>query len=147
MKIRPIAPGDIEAVLALWEECQLVRRASRSAARKHALEKLTLDPDLFLVGVQSNKIVGTVIADSIRGNRGFLRYVAVAPSCRRRGHAKILLARAEKLLHRRGCQNIRLHVQCANAGAINCYGRLGYADDTLIMLKRLAPAAQPARIR
>ncbi|WP_116417409.1 LuxR C-terminal-related transcriptional regulator [Subtercola boreus] len=49
MLMRPFVLSDTEPVVALWEECGLVR--SWNDPRKDIARKLTVQPELFLVGV------------------------------------------------------------------------------------------------
>lgn len=48
MRIRPFADADLDAVIALWRRCDLVR--PWNDPRKDIQRKLGTQPELFLVG-------------------------------------------------------------------------------------------------
>lgn len=60
MQIRPFQRADQAAVIALWEECQLTR--PWNDPRKDIARKLRVQRELFLVGVDGDRIAGTVMA-------------------------------------------------------------------------------------
>jgi ribosomal protein S18 acetylase RimI-like enzyme len=135
MLIRPFRPDDEAAVVALWEHCGLLR--AWNDPHKDIRRKLLVRPDLFLVGLVDDHIVASVMA-GYEGHRGWLNYLAVDPAQRRRGHARAIVAEAERLLRAAGCPKINLQVRTSNHRAIDFYQRLGYSvDEVLSMGKRL----------
>jgi ribosomal protein S18 acetylase RimI-like enzyme len=135
MQIRPFQPSDQEAVVALWEECELVR--AWNDPRKDIRRKLTVRPDLFLVGVVDGRIVAAIMA-GYEGHRGWLNYLAVALDCRRQGLGRAMVAEAERRLLAAGCPKINLQVRSSNQAVIEFYRRIGYGmDDVVSMGKRL----------
>jgi ribosomal protein S18 acetylase RimI-like enzyme len=137
MDIRPFAPADEAAVVALWQRCELTR--PWNDPRKDIARKRTVQPELFLVGVDDGAIVASVMA-GYDGHRGWVNYLAVEPRLRRRGHGRALMARVEMLLAERGCPKLNLMVRTSNAEAVEFYRRLGYAVDEVVCLgKRLIP--------
>jgi ribosomal protein S18 acetylase RimI-like enzyme len=139
MRIRPYAAGDETAVIALWEKCRLTR--PWNDPRKDIARKLAVQPELFLVGVLGEAIVGTVMA-GYEGHRGWVNYLAVSPEHQRRGLGKTLMREVEKRLMERGCPKLNVQVRAANSEALQFYRRLGYAQDEAVALgKRLIPDA------
>ncbi len=135
MLIRPFRPDDEAAVVALWDHCGLLR--AWNDPHKDIRRKLLIRPDLFLVGLVDDHIVASVMA-GYEGHRGWLNYLAVDPAQRRRGHARTIIAEAERLLRAAGCPKINLQVRTSNHRAIEFYQRLGYSvDEVLSMGKRL----------
>jgi|SRR5579862_2284538 len=135
MVIRQFHPEDQEAVVRLWERCDLVR--AWNDPRKDIRRKLGVQPDLFLVGTVNDRIVATVMA-GYEGHRGWINYLAVEPDQQRLGYARSLMAEAERLLRAAGCPKINLLVRTTNRGVIEFYRRLGFAiDDVVNMGKRL----------
>jgi ribosomal protein S18 acetylase RimI-like enzyme len=135
MHIRAFQPADKQAVIRIWRECNLVRPVNDP--HKDIRRKMAVRPDLFLVGVVDGQIVATVMA-GYDGHRGWLNYVAVLPSYRRLGYARLIVAEVERLLRAEGCAKINLQVFPANLGAIEFYRSIGFAvDDVLSMGKRL----------
>ena len=122
MQIRPFNPDDESAVVALWQECDLIR--PWNDPHKDIARKLRARPDLFLVGVLGGRIVACVVA-GYEGHRGWLNYLAVAPELQRRGLARSIVSEAERLLREAGCPKINLQVRTSNKGVIEFYRRLG----------------------
>jgi len=137
MQIRPFAPADEEAVIDLWNRCDLVR--PWNDPRNDIARKLGVRPDLFLVGVLDGRVVACVMA-GYEGHRGWLNYLAVDPDYRHRGLARLLVTEAERRLKEAGCPKVNLQVRGSNEGAIGFYQRIGYkVDDVVSMGKRLDP--------
>lgn len=135
LTIRPYRPGDQEAVVKLWEACQLVVPQNDPIADIGT--KMQFQPDLFLVAISENRLVGTVMA-GYEGHRGWINYLAVAPDQRRRGIAKAMMASAEKKLRALGCPKINLQVRHTNTAVINFYQAIGFGEDEVISFgKRL----------
>lgn len=135
--VRPYAPADEDAVVALWEACGLTRPWIDS--RSDIALKARHQPDGFWVGTAAGDVVGTVVA-GFDGRRGWLNYVAVRPDLQGRGLGRRLVEVAETDLAARGCPKVNLQVRHDNAAMIAFYEHLGYADDHVVTLgKKLAP--------
>jgi len=135
VKIRPFRATDTERVVALWEACELVR--PWNDPRKDIERKLGVNPDLFLVAVDEDALVGSVMA-GYEGHRGWINYLAVDPSRRKRGVGSRLMTEAERLLEEAGCPKINLQVRSGNADVIAFYRARGYVVDDVVSLgKRL----------
>ncbi len=135
MHIRPFAPDDEDALIALWRECGLVR--PWNDPRKDIARKLAVQPDLLLVGESDGVVVASAMA-GYEGHRGWINYLAVAPGHQRRGLARQLMAEVERRLMAVGCPKINLQVRSSNLEVIAFYQRLGYAVDEVVSLgKRL----------
>jgi ribosomal protein S18 acetylase RimI-like enzyme len=135
MQIRPFQPQDEEAVVSLWQRCNLVR--SWNDPRKDIRRKLEVRPEWFLVGLIDGQIVACVMA-GYEGHRGWLNYLAVDPEHQRHGLARAIVAEAERLLREAGCPKINLQIRTSNHNIIEFYRRLGYStDDVVSMGKRL----------
>ena len=137
MNIRPFQPADQEAVVDLWSRCGLLR--PWNDPRRDIARKLAVQPELFLVLEIDGAVTGTVMA-GYEGHRGWINYLAVDPTARRRGAGRALMAEAERLLRERGCPKINLQVRCDNRQAIAFYERVGFGEDAVVSLgKRLEP--------
>lgn len=135
MIIRPYQPLDEEAVLQLWQRCELTR--PWNDPRKDIARKLSVQPELFLVGVEDGAIVATAMA-GFDGHRGWINYLAVAPERQRQGHGRQLMRAVEDALLAVGCPKLNLQVRAGNAKAVAFYEALGYGQDELVSLgKRL----------
>ncbi|MEO0368280.1 MAG: GNAT family acetyltransferase [Pseudomonadota bacterium] len=135
MKIRAYASEDREAVISLWKECGLI--APQNNPDKDIDRKLKVNPDLFLVGLEQNSIVATVMG-GYEGHRGWINYLAVKPSQQRKGYGQAIVSAVEGLLKQKGCPKINLQVRANNNAAIAFYSAIGYGNDHVIGLgKRL----------
>ena len=135
MQIRRYEEADEAAVVSLWHECGLTR--PWNDPRKDIARKLQVQRELFLVGTFGTSIVATAMA-GYDGHRGWVNYLAVAPSQRGRGHGHMLMRRIEELLLAAGCPKLNLQVRAANAEAVAFYGRIGYVQDEVLSFgKRL----------
>jgi ribosomal protein S18 acetylase RimI-like enzyme len=135
MQIRPFAAGDREAVVRLWERCDLVR--PWNDPHKDIARKLTVQSDLFLVGVLEDRVVAVVMA-GYEGHRGWVNYLAVEPALRGRGFGQAMMAEAESRLRALGCPKVSLQIRRSNLEVARFYASLGYTeDDVICMGKRL----------
>jgi ribosomal protein S18 acetylase RimI-like enzyme len=135
--IRAFRQGDADAVVALWQECGLTRPwndPGRDIARK-----MTVQPELFLVGLLGDKIIATLMA-GYEGHRGWVNYLAVAPEHRRQGFGRVLMQEAEERLLALGCPKVNIQVRSSNQEALGFYKGIGYLQDEAVSLgKRLIP--------
>lgn len=134
--LRPFAPADTEAVVALWEVCGLVR--PWNDPRRDIERKATVQPELFLVAEDD---AGAVVAAGMAGydgHRGWVNYLAVRPDQQGTGLGRTMMAEFERLLTAMGCPKLNLQVRAGNERVIAFYESLGYADDRSVSMgKRL----------
>jgi ribosomal protein S18 acetylase RimI-like enzyme len=135
--IRAFRKGDEDAVVALWQECGLTR--PWNDPRRDIARKLTVQPELFVIGELHGKIIATLMA-GYEGHRGWVNYLAVAPQHRRQGFGRVLMQEAEARLLALGCPKLNIQVRNSNAEALGFYRGIGYVRDEAISLgKRLIP--------
>lgn len=135
LEIRPFEPSDEDAVLRLWERCDLLR--PWNDPRKDIARKKQVQPDLFLVGLLGGRVVASAMA-GYEGHRGWINYLAVDPACQRLGLGRQILLAAEAQLRDAGCPKINLQIRRGNAAVVQFYAALGYReDDVICMGKRL----------
>ena len=160
MLIRTFREPDAPAVVRLWERAGLTRPWNDPA--RDIARKLAVGDELFLVGEVGGADAGGSEADAgasgpgdraivgsamvgYDGHRGWVNYLAVDPEHRGRGHARALMAEAERRLLALGCPKLNLQVRTGNDAALAFYARLGYSVDAATSLgKRLIPDG-PAR--
>lgn len=137
LEFRPFRPGDEDAVVRLWRDCNLV--FPQNDPHKDIRRKLAFQPDLFLVGELRGRIAATVMI-GYDGHRGWLNYLAVAPDAQGAGLGRQLVAEAEKRLRALGCPKLNLMVRHSNTRVLGFYRKLGFSeDDAISMGKRLEP--------
>lgn len=137
LAIRPFHPSDESALIGLWQACGLTR--PWNDPRKDIARKLTVQSDLFLVGVLDGAVVATLMG-GYDGHRGWINYLAVSPSHRRRHFATMLMRAVERKLLEMGCPKINLLIRSDNIAVKRFYDSLGFQEDAVISMgKRLIP--------
>lgn len=135
MKIRPYRSEDEAKVIDLWIECGLV--VSHNNPIRDIDRKLEVNPEWFLLGVNDGEIVASCMA-GYEGHRGWINYLAVASSKRRKGYAKQIMFEAERLLQAAGCPKINLQIRMTNQKVISFYESIGFVvEQVASMGKRL----------
>ncbi|WP_374947800.1 GNAT family acetyltransferase [Agreia sp.] len=129
MKIRSFSPADTDAVIELWAEAGLVR--PWNDPRKDIERKLTVQPELFLVGETDARIVATAMV-GYDGHRVWVNYLAVALDARGLDHGRQLMNEAERLLLELGCPKINMQIRSDNVEVRAFYERLGYTQDAAV---------------
>jgi ribosomal protein S18 acetylase RimI-like enzyme len=133
--IRPYSAGDESAVITLWQRCDMLH--PRNNPKTDIERKLSVNPELFLVGLIESKVVATAMG-GYEGHRGWVNYLAVYPAYRRRGFGRQIMAAAEKEIKDKGCPKINLQIRKGNLAAAKLYDSLGYnRDEVFCMGKRL----------
>ncbi len=118
-------PEDYDAALKLWENMEQGLRVGRSDSPDEIQKKLQRDPDLFLVAVSRDEIVGTVIG-GFDGRRGTIYHLAVAKQFRKQAIGAQLMNEVESRLRTKGCLRCFLFVTVDNEAAEQFYTRLGW---------------------
>ncbi|MDC9597115.1 GNAT family acetyltransferase [Xenorhabdus anantnagensis] len=137
MEIRVFRQDDFEAVITLWERCDLIN--SGDDPEIDIERKLTHDADLFLVAEVAGEVVGTVMG-GYDGHRGHAYYLGVHPEFRGRGIANALISRLEKKLLARGCPGILIMVPEENDATICMCEKMEYdylGQENMMFSKRL----------
>ena len=136
MLIRPFQESDADAAVALWRLCGLTRPWNDPYL--DIARKLTVQRELFLVGVDAGGALIASVMGGYEGHRGWVNYLAVHPDARGAGHARALMDELESLLLARGCPKISLQVRGDNTEALAFYAAIGYGvDDAVSLGKRL----------
>lgn len=133
--IRPLAPTDRAAAVALWEACGLTRPWNPAEAD---FDRALGGPASTVLGVVddgSGELVATAMVGH-DGHRGWVYYVAVAPDRRGSGLGRDVMAAAEGWLREAGAVKVQLMVRHENAAAAAFYERLGYEDADVTVLAR-----------
>jgi ribosomal protein S18 acetylase RimI-like enzyme len=130
------AEPHFDGVAALWQEA-FPNPRPWNAPEITIPAKLAMLPELFLVAIDNEQIIGSILA-GYDGHRGWLHAVAVLKTHQRRGVGTALVREAERRLLELGCVKINLQIQGANASVAEFYRRLGYeVEERVSMGKRL----------
>ncbi len=131
--IRPYRDADESAVVALWEACGLTRPWNPPAA-DIALLRGSGHGEILLAE-QEDGVTGSVMVGH-DGHRGWIYYLAVAPSRRRGGLGGQLMRAAEAWLQGRGIRKVELMIRDTNAAVMAFYSRLGYCKEPVTVMSR-----------
>ena len=128
-----------DGIKLLWRQA-FPSNAPKDAAELSFPANLSMQPDLFLVAIDRDTVVGSAVASIIAGydgHRGWLYAVAVLQSHQRQGLATALVREAENRLIAMGCKKINLHVRQSDIPVIKFYQSLGYeVEEHVTMGKR-----------
>ena len=102
-----------EGVKSLWREV-FPDDPPWNAAEVAIHAKVAVQSDLFLVAVEGDKVVGSIMS-GYDGHRGWLYALAILNSHRRRGIGSALVREEEDRLTAMGCRKINLQVRASNA--------------------------------
>ncbi|MCA1592068.1 MAG: GNAT family N-acetyltransferase [Acidobacteria bacterium] len=145
--VRPMTVAHLDECWRLDQRCFI----DGEAYSRETFEYLLSSPDSVSYravtgdGTMAGFIVGLVEPDFT----GHITTLGVAPEHRRRGVANRMMAKAEDGFRRRHVRIVRLEVRSINSGALELYGKLGYAvtqrlpryysngGDGLLMIKSL----------
>ena len=124
---------DREAVIALWQACDLTRPWNDAAADfRSAIEGET---SVILILERGRQMVATIMT-GFDGHRGWVYYLAVDPEHRHAGYGRKMMAAAEQWLRDRRAPKIQLMVREDNAQAIGFYQAIGYEIQPVVTIGR-----------
>jgi len=126
--VRSARQEDLDAVLALWGGAR-----SAHAVTEDTPERVAglIASESLLVAEDGGEIVGALIA-AFDGWRGNMYRLAVVPSRRRRGIARLLVEAGEARLRARGAPRVTALVAFDDAAARGFWEAVGYGADAEI---------------
>jgi ribosomal protein S18 acetylase RimI-like enzyme len=135
MIIRSYRREDESTIIELWRKCNLVKPWNNPG--KDIARKLSVNPEMFLVGLIDSKPVATVMG-RYEGHRGWIYYLAIDPAYQRQGFGRQIMEAVEEKILATGCPKINLMVRHDNPEAVKFYEKLGYSTDEVVSMgKRL----------
>lgn len=135
MKIRPFKESDRQAIIQLWQVCDLTR--PWNDPNTDISRKVAFQPELFLVGEDKGQVIASAMA-GYDGHRGSVYYLAVSPEYQARGIGKQIMIEIEDRLIKQGCPKLNIVVRSSNDKVLEFYRKRGYSPDDVVSLgKRL----------
>jgi len=131
--IRTFRPDDATDVIDLWRECGLI--VPWNNPQTDINRKYTDSAQMFFVGELENELVASCMA-GYDGHRGWIYFLAVKSSQRRKGLASILVRHVEAKLVKLGCPKVELMVRKTNNTVISFYKSIGFDPDPVIVLSK-----------
>jgi ribosomal protein S18 acetylase RimI-like enzyme len=125
-KIVTYNPKYQNAVVELWKNCDILRCQNQPV--EDIERKMNFQPQLFFIALLDGEVVGTVMV-GYEGHRGWLNYLAVAPTYQRQGYGTKLVKKAIRELKKIGCPKVNLQVRKGNTSAVEFYKHIGFKED------------------
>ena len=124
-----------EAVMDLWQECQLTRPWNDPVI--DIVRKQSDQLGKFVLLINGKDLVASMMI-GYDGHRGSVNYLAVLPKYQNQGVGRKMMAYCEEYLSQLGCPKINICVRDCNIKVLEFYKVLGYEVDPVVILgKRL----------
>ena len=140
LSISPIADGEVNAVIALWERCGLTR--PWNDPRSDIALACRGPASTILVGRNSGNVVASAMVGH-DGHRGWVYYVAVDPACQKRGFGRAIMDAAENWLREAGVAKLQLMVRHENTKAGAFYESIGYDEAPVAVFAKWLDGREP----
>ncbi|WP_407159273.1 GNAT family acetyltransferase [Bradyrhizobium sp. STM 3557] len=138
--IAEITDDDIQAVIALWQRCDLTRPWNDPAGDIAFARRG--DNAAVLVGRHSDSIVASVMVGH-DGHRGWVYYVAVDPDHRGKDYGRTIMAAAEDWLRQRSVVKVMLLVRSDNTKVQAFYETLDYVEQDRVIYAKWLDGREP----
>jgi ribosomal protein S18 acetylase RimI-like enzyme len=134
--IAPLPPTHFGAAIQLWRDVGLTRPWNDPS---QDLQRAIEGPgSAVLAGIHEETLVATAMVGH-DGHRGWVYYLAVAPSARGQGHGRAMMQACEAWLAERDVPKLNVMVRNDNAIARGFYTSLGYDVSDVVVLARTLP--------
>lgn len=133
MDVVELGAPDADAAVALWQLTGLTRPWNDAHAD---FSRAVAGPSSAVLGLRrAGELVGTAMIGH-DGHRGWVYYLAVAPSAQGGGLGRALMDACERWLVERGVPKLQFMVRTDNVGVLAFYDHLGYAPQDVVVLGR-----------
>lgn len=129
--IAEIIDADLEAVVTLWERCDLTRPWNDPV--RDLMTARASNDAVVLCGFDGTELIASVMV-GFDGHRGWVYYLAVDPARQRQGLGRVMMEAAEAWLVDQGAPKLQLMVRETNNVAIGFYERLGLERQPVVTL-------------
>lgn len=130
---REIEDRDVEAVVALWRACGLIRPWN-DPYKDITFARANINSTLLVL--ERDCVIIASVMTGHDGHRGMLYYVGVAPALRRQGIGKQAVKAAESWLKGLGVWKVTLLVRTENEAVKGFYETLGYEVNPVLCMAR-----------
>lgn len=136
MRVREATGADEMAAVALWQACGLVSPPN-DPAEDFRFAVAGACSAVLVMDDAAGAVIGSVMVGH-DGHRGWLYYVAAAPTVRGQSVGREVVTAAEDWLRQRGVVKAQLLVRDTNTQVVGFYERLGFeVSPRVVMGKRL----------
>ncbi len=141
-KIRRATPADYDSLIELWQISDSHIDPQGRESRPNFLRQLELFPDLYLVAVHADRIVGVVLG-SHDGRKGWINRLAVHPDSRRRKIAQGLVSACDTAIRAHGIDLVAALVETHNHSSASLFRRLAYEELPVFYFRKPNPPPPP----
>jgi ribosomal protein S18 acetylase RimI-like enzyme len=133
---------DYDSLIHLWKRAGLQHRPEGRDSRANVSKDLANANNLYLLAWEGETLIGSVLCTD-DGRKGWINRLAVDPTRRRQGLARLLVNAAEEHFHRRTIEVLAITVYRDNAASLELFHSLGYEDheEVIYLSKRTSPEA------
>ncbi|MHC4608746.1 MAG: GNAT family N-acetyltransferase [Planctomycetota bacterium] len=135
ISIRPLTPGDFDAVSDLWQSAKLAVKTTGRESRGAFEHQLAKFPTSYLAAVAGGRLVGVVLG-SHDHRKGWINRLAVHPQHQRRGLGLALLRACEEALRADGIEIVAAFVESGNEPSRRLFEQGGYVADVPVRYYR-----------
>jgi len=140
--LRRATAADEAALTALWRACNLLVWYNDPQA--DLTRFITAGDHAAVLLLESDRRLVGAVAVGDDGHRGWVYYLAVAPTAQQQGHGRRLMQAAEDFVRARGIAKLQLMVRPSNARVAAFYRALGYEETPRRIFARwLQPLGTP----
>ncbi len=132
LSIREAALHDADAVIGIWQDCDLTRPWNDPFADFNLA--LGNSGSTVLIAEDAGSPVGTVMT-GFDGHRGWIYYLGTVAQRQNQGIARHLIDAAENWLAARGCPKVELMVRTGNPAAA-FYEKIGWEKQDVAVYAR-----------
>jgi ribosomal protein S18 acetylase RimI-like enzyme len=138
--VKKLDSSFVKAVLSLWDRSELPYKPRGRDEASLVARRIDEGRDCFYGAFAGNDLVGVVLVTH-DGRKGWINRLAVDPSRRRRGIARLLIARAEKHLEDEGIEIFAVLIEDYNTPSLELFKSCDYVfhDDIHYLSKRKHP--------
>lgn len=142
IQLRNMLVSDHGKLIGLWTAAGLEHYPEGRDSLASITRDLKRDGPLFIMAWYGEMLIGSVLCTD-DGRKGWINRLAVHPSHRGQGVAKLLIDAAEKHFHSKGIEVFSILVYRSNAPSLQLFHSLGYEDheETIYLSKRTRPGA------
>ena len=127
IKIREFEISDYHEIIKLWEEAKLSFKPNGRDSKESIEKELQKGYCIFLVAVDENEIVGSVLGTN-DGRKGWVNRLAVNTEYRKKGLASQLLEELEKRFNDLGIGIIACLIEDDNTDSVKVFSKFGYSE-------------------
>ncbi|MCD4772124.1 MAG: GNAT family N-acetyltransferase [Bacteroidales bacterium] len=127
IKIREFIISDYHEIIKLWKEARLPFKPNGRDSKESIEKELQKGCCIFLVAVDENKIIGSVLGTN-DGRKGWINRLAVKTEYRKKGLANQLLEDLEKRFYDLGIGIIACLIEDDNQDSLKVFSKFGYSE-------------------